>query len=163
MNPDIGLFGIDVSKSMISRAAKNLSGIQVVLQQNNVRGIEFPGNFFDLVTCSGSFYLWDNPVEGLNEIFRVLKNGASAFLYECNHDCNRKELRLALKNNLRKLNLVSRIVGPPAIRQAIMAAYTKDDIRKIVLQSFFGNNFLIGDKTISGLPAWFCIELRKAN
>jgi ubiquinone/menaquinone biosynthesis C-methylase UbiE len=161
INPAIELYGLDISASMVSRAQKNLAGIKVNLRQGNIRKTDFPSDFFDVVTCSGSFYLWDKPEEGLQEIHRVLKSGNSAYLYECNRECDREAMQLSLRENLRHLNVIAKIIGPLAIKQALDAAYSKEEISDIVKRTSFGNSFSIQEKTISGLAIWFCIELRK--
>jgi ubiquinone/menaquinone biosynthesis C-methylase UbiE len=161
LNPAIELYGLDISAVMISLAQKNLTGIKANLRQGNVRQTDFSSDYFDVVTCSGSFYLWDKPEEGLQEIHRVLKKGKTAYLYECNRECDRKAMQLALRENLRHLSVIAKIIGPFAIRQALDAAYSKEEIRDIVKRTSFGQNFSIQEKTISGLAIWLCIALRK--
>lgn len=69
LNPAIELYGLDISASMVKQASKNLAGIKVDLQCGNIRATNYISDHFDLVTCSGSFYLWDNPAESLDEIY----------------------------------------------------------------------------------------------
>jgi ubiquinone/menaquinone biosynthesis C-methylase UbiE len=161
LNPAIDLYGLDISASMVSRARKNLTGIKVDLRQGSVRKTDFPSDTFDLVTCSGSFYLWDKPEEGLQEIHRVLKRGKTACLYECNRECDREAMQSSLRENLRHLNVISKMIGPLAIRQALDAAYSAEEIRDIVRRTSFAHNFSIQEKTISRLAIWLCVELRK--
>ncbi len=161
LNPAIELYGLYISASMMSLAQKNLTGIKVNLRQGNVRKTNFSSDYFDLVTCSGSFYLWDKPEEGLQEIHRILKSGKTAYLYECNRECDRKAMQLSLKENLRHLNVIAKIIGPLAIKQALDAAYSKEEMSDIVKRTSFGHSFSIQEKTISGLAIWLCIELRK--
>ncbi len=161
INPNIELYGLDVSSAMLQQARKNLSGTPVNLQQGNIRKTGFPGESFELVACSGSFYLWDRPEEGLREIFRILKKNASAYLFECRREYDRQELKSALKGNLRQVNLIARILGPLAIRQALDVAYAKEEVVEIVKKSPFANNYRMEDITLSRIPIWRRIELRK--
>jgi len=161
LNPAIELYGLDISASMISRARKNLTGIKVDLRLGTVRKTDFPGDFFDLVTCSGSFYLWDKPEEGLQEIHRILKRGRSAYLFECDRECDRKVLESSLRENLRHMNLMARFIGPKAIKQALDAAYGKEEVSDIVKRTSFGQSFSIQERTFSRLGMWMCIELKK--
>ena len=65
LNPEIELFGLDISDSMVQLAKKNLSGIRADLRQGNICSTNYESNFFDVVTCTGSFYLWNHPKECL--------------------------------------------------------------------------------------------------
>jgi ubiquinone/menaquinone biosynthesis C-methylase UbiE len=82
LNPDVELFGIDISEAMVQFAREKLTGITVNIQCGDIRHTNYVNDFFDLVTCTGSFYLWDNPEECLEEIFRIMKKDRSAYLYE---------------------------------------------------------------------------------
>ncbi len=73
LNPHIALFGLDISHAMVELATKNLSGMNAQIRLGNIRATHYDSDFFDFVTCSGSFYLWDNAVEGLEETYRILR------------------------------------------------------------------------------------------
>jgi ubiquinone/menaquinone biosynthesis C-methylase UbiE len=101
LNPSMELYGLDISTAMIDQASRNLAGIKVDLQQGNIRATEYESEFFDLITCSGSLFLWDSPVEGLDEIHRILKGGRSAYLYELYRDIDEKIFREKIRENLK--------------------------------------------------------------
>jgi ubiquinone/menaquinone biosynthesis C-methylase UbiE len=163
LNPNLELFGLDISASMLQQAQKNLRGIAVDLRQGNIRQTDYSSEYFDLVVCTGSFYLWSQPEDGLQEIHRILKSGASAYLYECHREYDRQALQLGLRENLRHLNIISRIIGPLAIKQALRAAYWRDEIARIIERTGFAGSFAIRDMTLSGLPIWVRVELRKGR
>jgi len=161
LNPNLELFGLDISASMLQQAQKNLRGIAVDLRQGNIGHTDYSSEYFDLVVCTGSFYLWSQPDDGLQEIHRILKRGASAYLYECRREYDRQALRLGLQENLRHLNIISRIIEPLAIKQTLRAAYWRDEIASIIGRTSFAGSFAIQDMTLSGLPIWVRVELRK--
>ncbi len=161
LNPAIVLYGLDISAAMIKQAQKNLSGIAVNLRQGNIRKTDFPSDHFDLVACTGSFYLWDRPEEGLQEIYRLLKSGQKAYLFECDRESDRQALQVPLRENLRHVSVVSRIFGPLAIKQALDVAYSRKEVSEIVQRTSFAQHFSVSDVTISGLAMWIRIELRK--
>lgn len=161
INPNLELYGLDISDSMIKQAKKNLRGMKVDLRQGNVRRTDFQSDFFDLVMCSGSFYLWNQPDKGLQEVHRLLKKGKTAFLYECDRESDRTAMQAGLQKNVRHLSLLSRIAGPLAVRQALDAAYSKKEISAIVEKTSFASNFTIEDITLSGLAIWVRVALRK--
>jgi SAM-dependent methyltransferase len=77
VNPDIELYGLDISSAMVRRATKNLAGLKVDLRVANICSTGYEADFFDLVTCTGSFYLWSQPLAGLREVYRILVPGGS--------------------------------------------------------------------------------------
>ncbi len=160
-NPAIELYGLDISAAMIKQAQKNLSGVAVNMRQGNIRQTDFPSNYFDLVACTGSFYLWDRPEEGLQEIYRILKSGQRAYLFECDRESDRQALQVPLRENLRRENVLSKIFGPLAIKQALGAAYSRQEIGEIIQRTNFAQHFSVADVTISGLRMWVRVELRK--
>lgn len=163
INPGLELYGLDISDAMIKQAQQNLRGMNVDLRQGNIRHTDYTDGFFDLVICSGSFYLWDQPVEGLQEVHRFLKKGGTAYLYECDRESDRQALQVGLRKNVRHLNVISKIIGPLAIRQALDAAYSKKEIVDIIKRTRFSSNFAVEDMTLSGLAIWVRATLRKSQ
>lgn len=100
LKPEIGLYGLDISHAMIELAKKNLRDFPVNLQLGSIRHTNYESDFFSIVTCSGSFSLWDYPEESLEEIYRILKPGRSAYLFEAIRDIDKKKYQNALKDNL---------------------------------------------------------------
>ena len=93
LNPDVKLYGLDISDAMVQLAKRNLAGIKADLRHGNIRRTDYESNFFDLITCTGSFYLWDRPGECLEELFRILKENQSAYLFETHKNFNDYEFR----------------------------------------------------------------------
>jgi ubiquinone/menaquinone biosynthesis C-methylase UbiE len=162
LNPNLELYGLDISAAMLKLARRNLSGIAVDLRQSDVRQTGYPNEYFDLVVSTGSFYLWSQPEDGLQEIHRILKDGACAYLFECRQEYNPQAYQQGLQKNMQRLNVISRIIGPLAIKQALNAAYCRDEIVAILGRTSFSNCFTIDDVTLSGLPIWVRVECIKA-
>jgi len=84
--PSLKLTGLDVSPSMVASARENLTksgvkdGIDIV--EGNASALPFPDETFDLVVSTGAFHHWKAPVDGLNQIHRVLKPGRYALIYD---------------------------------------------------------------------------------
>ncbi len=160
-NPEIELFGLDISASMIEVARNNLKNIPANLQVGSIQHTSYDNNFFSVITCSGSFYLWDYPEESLEEIYRILREGQSAYLFEVYKDINKKEYQIALKNNLRQLNWIRRLFGPFAIRESIKKSYRIEEITRIIEKTSFAGNYSIEKIKLSGIPMWIRISLKK--
>jgi len=91
MNLRIDLYGLDISTSMLDVATLNLHTVRnVFLRKGNIIKTEYETDFFDCVVITGSLYNWDKPVDGLNEIYRILKTGKTAFIFETTIDYNSK-------------------------------------------------------------------------
>jgi ubiquinone/menaquinone biosynthesis C-methylase UbiE len=131
LNPTMELFGIDVSSSMIRVARRNLEGIDVDLRVGSIATTDYQSDYFHLVTCTGSLYLWDAPRDGIEEIHRILKTGCSAYLYEPYRDCDAEEFEAALEDNLRQVNWLLRMIGPSLLRKVQETAQRVEDYRRL--------------------------------
>ena len=71
--------GIDHSSTMVEAASqRNAAAIRagrVELKQGNVASLPYPDQSFDMAFSLHSIYFWQNPVQCLREIKRVLKPG----------------------------------------------------------------------------------------
>jgi ubiquinone/menaquinone biosynthesis C-methylase UbiE len=161
LNPGIELFGLDISEAMVQLARKNLTGINVDIQCQDIRHTSYANDFFDIVTCTGSFYLWDNPEECLEEIFRILKKGQSAYLFETYQDFNESEVREALRANLRRESLIRRLITPVFLRKQFRMTYRTSEIAEIIQRTSFAGSHSLEKMTLGGLPAWLRIMLTK--
>ncbi len=146
---------------MIDVARNNLQNIPANLMIGSIQQTNYDSNFFSVITCSGSFYLWDHPLESIEEIYRILKEGQSAYLFEVYRDINKGEYKIALKNNLRQLSWRHRLFGPFAMREAIKKSYRIEDITKIIAKTSFAGNYTIEKIKLSGIPMWVRITLNK--
>jgi ubiquinone/menaquinone biosynthesis C-methylase UbiE len=161
LNPDIELFGLDISESMVQLARKNLVGISVNVRQGDIRHTDYENDFFDIVTCTGGFYLWDNSEECLEEIFRILKKSQSAYLFETYQDFNESEVQEALKANLRGESLVRRLITPLFLMKQFRMTYRTGEIAEIIQRTNFAGSYSLEKITLGGLPAWLRIRLTK--
>ena len=163
LNPRSELFGLDISAAMIEQAKRNLVGTSVNLLQGNIQTTDYKDDFFDLVACSGNFYLWDMPEVGLEEIYRILKKGQSAYLYEINKDIDRDEVKYWMRSNFRDENLMIRIVAPFFILKQLRITYRLEEIEDIVERTSFRKNYEIEKLSLGGLPVWIKIKLEKGT
>jgi ubiquinone/menaquinone biosynthesis C-methylase UbiE len=161
LNPEIELFGLDIAEAMVQRAKKNLTGISVDLRHGNIRQTNYESDFFDLVTATGSFYLWDYPVRCLEEIHRILKKKQSAYLFEVRKDFDAKEFRQGLRANLQGENLFRRLVMPLFLKEAAQRSYPTAEVAEIIGHTSFADSYVVDRITLSGLPLWSRIELTK--
>lgn len=161
LNPQIELHGLDISDAMVALARKNLSDLEVDIRLGTIRKTEYAAEYFDLVTCTGSFYLWDDPVLCLDEIHRILKPGCRAVLFESYRDYDEAAFRKALRENVQKEPFLRRTISPVFLGRQLQMTYTVDETTRIVQQGRFSNTFGIEKISLARLPIWMCITLRK--
>ena len=161
LKPELQLYGLDISKAMVGLAQQHLVGVTTDLKMANVCVTGYEDDFFDAVVCTGSFYLWDRPEQGLEELHRVLKLGCSAHLFETNRDYDRNAYTAAMKANLKREGLALRLFGPLLLAKALPMAYRSGDVEAIVGRTSFAGRCRIENVTLAGLPIWMHIQLTK--
>jgi ubiquinone/menaquinone biosynthesis C-methylase UbiE len=107
IGPDFKIFGVDVSKSMVKKARANLAraGLaeDIEVTAANASAMPFDDESFDAVVSTGSIHHWKDPTSCLNEIYRVLKPGGHALIYDLVSDTPKEALAQTAKDfgNLR--------------------------------------------------------------
>lgn len=162
LDPEIELYGLDISSAMVERAGRNLSGIKVDLQCGSIRATNYQTGHIDLVTCSGSFYLWDKPTDCLNEIHRILKPGKAAHLYETHREMDKQLLWKNMRMNLKGENLIRKVLAPRFLIKQIGMMYSRNEIASIIEKTAFAGNYEIEGITIVNLPIWVRLRLEKS-
>src|SRR3990167_2046661 len=77
--PNFDITGIDISDGMLERN-------QYKWVKASAESIPFPDNYYDFVVCRSLLHHLDEPSEGLEEMFRVLKPGGSFVCWDPNHN-----------------------------------------------------------------------------
>src|SRR5215216_3312603 len=87
--PDTTLTGVDISDAMVERAARRAAeaGLaeRVRFEVGDVSALPFADQEFDRVVSTLSLHHWPDPARGLAEIYRVLKRGGEARIYDLAH------------------------------------------------------------------------------
>lgn len=95
--PALHLTGVDISPAMVRRARMNMSHARLshlIEVRTGAAGLlPFPDCYFDGVVSTGSIHHWKDPVGGLDDIYRVLKPGGLALIYDLVRDTPRHILR----------------------------------------------------------------------
>jgi ubiquinone/menaquinone biosynthesis C-methylase UbiE len=160
--PQIDLFGLDISASMLDLAKQNLREINNVdLRVGNIVKTEYQDNFFDCIVSSGSFYNWDLPVEGLKEIFRILKPERTAYIFESHKDYNKELFNLRLKENLKGYNFIRKKISKHFLKKQLKMTYSIPEFDEIIKRSDFKKRYNIEQIELGNLPIYVRLELRK--
>lgn len=163
LNPGLQLYGLDISDAMIGLAQQNLAGVPADLKVANVCATGYADDSFDAAVCSGSFYLWNQPEQGLEEIHRILKPGCSLHLFETNRDYDQNAYKMALQANLKQEGLAMRLFGPLLLAKALQMAYRPAEVEMIIAQTSFAGRCRIEKVALAGLPIWMHIQLTRGG
>lgn len=75
---------IDIDSEMLEFAQENIRERQLTDQVDTVRAdveaLPFQDNYAQLIVSRGSVFFWENQVDGLNEVYRVLAPGGMSFI-----------------------------------------------------------------------------------
>jgi SAM-dependent methyltransferase len=87
--PGMKLSGVDISGAMVERAARRAAGAglseRVRFEVGDVAALPLSDQEFDGVVSTLSLHHWPDPASGLAEIYRVLKPGGEARIYDLAH------------------------------------------------------------------------------
>jgi len=161
LNPAIELYGLDISAAMVEQARKNLQGRQVKLRVSSIQASDFDSDYFDLVTCTGSLYLWREPEAGLQEVYRILKPGKRAVFYEVDSEAEIGELQRTVRQNLLGRGFFLKLIAPMMLRNALHRAFNRNRLETILQNTGFAGHYLIENKSLSGVPLWIRITMVK--
>jgi SAM-dependent methyltransferase len=79
--PDGRMVGMDVSDEMVRHARRNCAALDnCVFVVGGADEIPWEPNFFTKIISVESSYYWPDPAQGIREIFRVLREGGSAWI-----------------------------------------------------------------------------------
>ena len=84
--PDINIIGIDLSRKLIHMAQANAAkaGLsdQLQFEVGNSARLRFDDDVFDMVLSTGMLHSLKDPVRVFQEIYRVLKKGGQAWVFD---------------------------------------------------------------------------------
>ncbi len=87
--------GLDISATFVALARKNAAaaGVSVDFRQGNASHMPFPAESFDLVVCRAAFKNFSEPENSLREMYRVLRPGGTAVIYDLRRDVPMDNIR----------------------------------------------------------------------
>ena len=132
------IVGLDISKSFVRIATENAAraGVQVTFREGNASSMPFESDSFDFVCCRAAFKNFSEPVQALNEMYRVLKPGGKAVIHDLWSDASGEGIKAAVKEmGLGRLNsLLTRWI----LRWLRKRAYSQEEFRRMVGETPFG-------------------------
>ena len=84
--PGINIIGVDLSRKLIQMAQANAAkaGLshQLRFEVGNSASLRFDDDVFEMVISTGMLHSLNHPITVLKEIYRVLKKGGEAWIYD---------------------------------------------------------------------------------
>ncbi len=97
--PNFQVTGLDISETFVQIASgkareKNVAAKFIV---GNVSAMPFKAEQFDFVVCRAAFKNFSEPLQAMNEMFRVLRPGGKALIIDMRHDITDEEIAFHVK------------------------------------------------------------------
>jgi ubiquinone/menaquinone biosynthesis C-methylase UbiE len=159
------VFGIDISDDMIKIARKNAGreGLEgrVEFKVKSANDTGFENNSIDLVVSTGMLHHLSQPIKAFNEIYRILRPGGEAWLFDGRRDATRAEF----EGTVRDLGIEEDIPLPLAVIERLWPrihvgykteVYKSGKIDKAIKESPFSR------ANTKAEGAFIRIELKKA-
>ncbi len=155
------LHGLDLSPQMIEIARQHLGDLPAELRVGSIERTDYDGGTFDLVTCTGSFYIWHDPIRCLEEIHRLLVPGGAAVLFELHRSGRPLDFLRGVRDIFWEQGLLRGALAPVFLAQAIRMSRSLAEVSAIIRQTNFAEDFRIEPVTLAALPIWVRIVLEK--
>lgn len=153
-NENLVAMGLDTSGPLVERARETATAWELneraVFQVGDPRRMRFKSGYFDLVVSDCSLHRFDNGVDVLREIARVLKPKGAILIRDYRRP-NRLKMISRIQQHTQRLGEAMR----DHVEAALQAAYTAEEAREIVDEAG-----LAGVEIDSSDPDYFVIERR---
>ncbi len=130
--------GLDISRTMVEIARQHASDAEVDIdfRQGDVSAMPFDAESFDLVVCQAAFKNFRRPVDALNEIHRVLRDGGTAVIQDLRKDASSADIDQEVRKQ--KLGAINGFITKRILGGLRNRAYTRLQFENLVAESGFG-------------------------
>jgi ubiquinone/menaquinone biosynthesis C-methylase UbiE len=164
----MALSGLDLSGAAIEVARERLADLEVDLQVGSIERTTYEDGTFDVVTCNASMSYWQDPVACFDEVYRILKPGGAAVLFEPQKEIDLDEVVATIKENLADAGPWRRFLAVNLNRFALrwgrgvgLTLRSEAELSELAGRSRFGEDHRIERVTLQNLPIFACITLVK--
>ena len=136
---DFRITGLDISRTLVEMAKENAkqAGVNVFFRLGNASAMPFEDCSFDFVYCSAAFKNFSEPVQALNEVYRVLRPGGEALVLDLRKDASRDEIDRYVKQSGR--SPIDAWMTTWTFRHMLLKrAYSRDEFLNMAKQTRFG-------------------------
>lgn len=132
--PYLHVTGIDLSPDMVSiadKSAKKKGLKNVEFKAGDAASLPFGDAEFDLVMSTLSFHHWKRPEQAIDEMYRVLKHGGEAWIYDAPAKVDVRNL----SERYRKYGFFARLLF--SLHAIVEPYYSEEDISRMAVASQF--------------------------
>jgi ubiquinone/menaquinone biosynthesis C-methylase UbiE len=143
------IVGLDISPTFveIAQAKAREAGVDIDFRMGNASHMPLADDHFDFIVCSAAFKNFSEPVQALDEMFRVLKPGGKALINDLRPDASIEEIETHIRKDM-ALTGINFLLTKWAFQSMLLKrAYPKDKIRQFVSRSKF-KTCIIDDNSI---------------
>ncbi|PWT80903.1 MAG: class I SAM-dependent methyltransferase [Acidobacteria bacterium] len=136
---DFRITGLDISQTLVEIAKQNAvdACAKVDFRLGNASAMPFGAGSFDFVYCSAAFKNFSEPVQALNEMYRVLRPEGEALIADLCKDASLVEIDRYVKQSER--SLLDAWITKWTFRHVLLKrAYAPDEFLNMARQSNFG-------------------------
>jgi ubiquinone/menaquinone biosynthesis C-methylase UbiE len=130
--------GLDISHTFVEIARQNAArdGVAVDFRQGNAASMPFANESFDFLLCRAAFKNFTQPVQALEEMYRVLKPGGRALIIDLRRDASRQSVAAAVDDM--GLGTVNRFITKLTFRFMLLKrAYTRKEFEHFLSRTKF--------------------------
>jgi len=130
---------IDISHTFvkIAREKARQAGVGIDFRQGDVAHMPFADESFDFLLCRAAFKNFSQPVQALEEMYRVLKPGGRALIIDLRKDAPPESVSAAVDGM--HLGRVNRFITKLTFRRMLLQrAYTRGEFEQFLSQTRFG-------------------------
>ena len=168
--PAAELFGLDLSAASIEAARNALKDLEVDLRAGTIAAAPYEDDFFDVVTCNASMSYWEDLRKCFDEIYRILRPGGRALLFEPHQDIDIDAALEKIRENLRDKSPLRRWgavqLNKFGLRKGSrvgMKLYTRQELIDLARSSSFGENCAVEKISLLDIPIFLRIQLEKPD
>jgi ubiquinone/menaquinone biosynthesis C-methylase UbiE len=133
------IVGLDISPTFveIAQAKAKEAGVDIDFRLGNASHMPLADSLFDFIVCSAAFKNFAEPVQAMDEMFRVLKPGGKALIIDLRPDASIEEIETHIREDM-ALTGINFLLTKWAFKSMLLKrAHTEKEIRQFASRSTF--------------------------
>jgi ubiquinone/menaquinone biosynthesis C-methylase UbiE len=137
--------GLDISRSFVEMAGASArrAGVRARFVLGDAAALPFAAGSFDLIVCQAAFKNFGAADRVLDEMHRVLRDGATAVIEDMNRDATRADIDREVRGM--GLNAVNSFMTRLPLRRLRRRAYSVAEFERLAAASAFGTGEISAD------------------
>jgi ubiquinone/menaquinone biosynthesis C-methylase UbiE len=133
------IVGLDISHTFVEIAQTKAreARVEIDFRQGNASDMPFDAATFDFILCRAAFKNFTEPVQAIQEMYRVLRPGGQAVIMDLRGDASMTDIKTHVDSM--GLNPINKFMTTWTFKNMLLKnAYTAADIQAMVAQTSFG-------------------------